>query len=136
MSRILKKPIKKMNPNSLLNFIPYFGPLFGIVPSVIFSLLSYHTFPSTFFHLLGVGLTFGVVQIIEGTFLTPMIIGEKLKINPVIIILSVLIFGKLMGLLGILLAIPAISVIKVLYDRFISYYKSTAFYKGEYDNSK
>jgi len=120
----------------ILNFIPYFGPLFGIVPSVLFSLLSYHTFPGTLYHLLGVGLTFGVVQIIEGTFLTPMIIGEELKINPVIIILSVLIFGKLMGLLGILLAIPAISVIKVLYDRLIGYYKNTAFYKGEYDNSK
>lgn len=114
----------------LLNFVPYFGPLFGIIPSVILSLLAYHTFPGAIYHLLGVGLTFGIVQLIEGTFLTPFIIGEELKLNPIIIILSVLIFGKLMGFLGILLAIPTVSILKVILNRTVEYYKGTELYRG------
>lgn len=117
--------------SGLLNFIPYFGPLTGIIPSVIFSLLAYHTMPSAIYHLLGIALTFGVVQIMEGTILTPIIVGEKLKLNPITIILSVLIFGKLMGVLGILIAIPAISVLKVIFDRVMIYYKNTDFYRGK-----
>jgi len=120
--------------SGLLNFIPYFGPLTGIVPAVIFSLLAYHSMPSAIYPLLGIALTFGVVQIIEGTILTPMIVGEELKLNPVIIILSVLIFGKLMGILGVLIAIPTVSVIKVVFDRALIYYKNTDFYRRKTEN--
>jgi predicted PurR-regulated permease PerM len=117
--------------SGLLNFIPYFGPLTGIIPAVTFSLLAYHTMPEAIYHLIGIGLTFGIVQIIEGTVLTPMIVGEELKLNPITIILSVLIFGKLMGVLGILIALPTISVLKVIFDRTLIYYKQTDFYSGK-----
>lgn len=120
--------------SGLLNFIPYFGPLTGIIPAVIFSLLAYHTMPSAIYHLLGVALTFGIVQIIEGTILTPMIVGEELKLNPITIIISVLIFGKLMGVLGILIAIPTVSVLKVIFDRSMIYYKNTDFYRERTEN--
>lgn len=117
--------------SGLLNFIPYFGPLTGIIPAAIFSLLSYHTMPTAIYHLAGVAGTFGLVQLIEGTVLTPFIVGEELKLNPVIIILSVLIFGKLMGILGILIAIPTVSVLKVIFNRVTIYYKNTDFYRGK-----
>jgi len=119
----------------LLNFVPYFGPLTGIIPAVIFSLLSYHTMPSALYHLLGIALTFGIVQILEGTILTPMIVGEELKLNPITIILSVLIFGKLMRIPGVLIAIPAISVLKVIFNRALIYYKRTDFYRKKLKNN-
>ena len=69
-------------------------------------------------------------QFVEGNFVTPKLVGEKIKLHPVWVILSLLAGGSLFGFTGILLAIPAAAVIGV-FGRFgISHYKNTLAFRA------
>ena len=59
---------------------------------------------------------FVAVQIIEGYFLTPRILGGRMRLHPMAVFLGMLIGGKLFGFLGIILAVPAIAVAESLPD--------------------
>ena len=77
-------------------------------------------------------ITFGIGQILEGTVITPRIMGKGLGLSPVMVILSILICSQLLGFLGLLLAVPIAATVKVFVDEFLSRYKSSRYYKGEY----
>jgi predicted PurR-regulated permease PerM len=81
-------------------------------------------------HLLLVGLVFGIGQSLEGTVITPKIVGDKLGLHPVVIILAILICSQILGFLGLLLAVPIASIVKVLIDEGIVKYKDTKLFKG------
>ncbi len=108
------------------NIIPYIGIALGLIPALI---LAFIQFQDTT-HLLLVGLVFGIGQFLEGTVITPKIVGTKLGLNPVAIILAILICGQVLGFLGLLLAVPIASVVKVLIDEGIIKYRDTKFFKG------
>ncbi|MCP5007810.1 MAG: AI-2E family transporter [Planctomycetes bacterium] len=108
------------------NIIPYIGICFGLVPALI---LTYIQYPDMS-HLLLVGIVFGVGQFLEGTLITPKIVGTKLGLNPVAIILAILVCSQLLGFLGLLLAVPILSVCKVLIDEGIVKYKGSKFFRG------
>lgn len=107
------------------NIIPYIGICFGLVPALILSYIQYQDISN----LLLVGLVFGVGQFFEGTLITPKIVGKKLGLNPVAIILAILVCSQLLGFLGLLLAVPILSVFKVLIDESIAKYKGTKFFR-------
>lgn len=111
----------------ILNIIPYFGVLLGFVLSTLIVLLDW----SGWGPVVGVGLVFLVIQIVEGYVITPKIMGEKVGLSPVAVIIVLLLGGELFGLLGVLLAIPAAGVIRVLAPEIIERYKSSPFYTGE-----
>lgn len=92
------------------NMIPYFGFLCGIVLSSIMALVTFGDLT----HLFWVWAAFGLVQFLEGTFITPRIIGGKVGLSPLVVIISIFAGGKLFGILGVLLAIPGAAVLKVL----------------------
>lgn len=92
------------------NLIPYLGFLVGIVLSSIMALVTFHDFS----HLGMVWGVYAVVQFLEGTFITPRIVGSKVGLSPLTVILSIVAFGKLLGLLGVFLAIPIAAIIRVL----------------------
>ncbi|HJO55041.1 MAG TPA: AI-2E family transporter, partial [Candidatus Scalindua sp.] len=81
-------------------------------------------------HILLVGLVFGIGQFLEGTVMTPKIVGDKLGLHPVAIILAILICGQMLGFLGLLLAVPIASIVKVLIDEGIAKYKDSKLFKG------
>ncbi len=108
------------------NIIPYIGICFGLVPALILSYIQFQEIS----HLLLIGLVFGVGQFFEGTLITPKIVGTKLGLNPVAIILAILVCSQLLGFLGLLLAVPILSVCKVLIDEGVLKYKSTPFFRG------
>ena len=108
------------------NIIPYIGIALGLIPALI---LAFIQFQDTT-HLLLVGLVFGIGQFFEGTVITPKIVGTKLGLNPVAIILAILICSQILGFLGLLLAVPIASVVKVLIDEGIIKYRDTKFFKG------
>jgi predicted PurR-regulated permease PerM len=62
--------------------------------------------------------------------ITPKIVGTKLGLNPVAIIIAILICSQLLGFLGLLLAVPIASVVKVLIEEGILKYRNTRFFKG------
>ncbi len=107
------------------NMIPYVGIGFGLIPAIILAFIQYQDIT----HILLVGLVFGIGQFLEGTLITPKIVGTKLGLNPVAIILSILICGQILGFLGLLLAVPIASVVKVLIDEGIVKYKDTKLFK-------
>lgn len=108
------------------NIIPYIGICFGLVPALILCYIQFQDIT----HLLLVGTVFGIGQFFEGTLITPKIVGTKLGLNPVAIILAILVCSQLLGFLGLLLAVPILSVCKVLIDEGIVKYKGTDFFRG------
>lgn len=106
--------------------IPYLGTLFGIVFSMTMALLKFH---DILHPLLCLGW-FAAVQAIEGVIITPKIVGDKVGLHPVMIIVALLIGGQLFGILGMLLAVPATAVLKVFFSSYISWYRSSIYFKG------
>ncbi len=108
------------------NLIPYVGTGTGIVLASLLALFQFHDFR----HVLYVLITFGIGQILEGTVITPRIMGKGLGLSPVMVILSILICSQLLGFLGLLLAVPIASTAKVFIDEFLLKYKSSRYYKS------
>ena len=108
------------------NIIPYIGICFGLIPALILSFIQFQDIT----HLLLVGTVFGIGQFFEATLITPKIVGTKLGLNPVAIILAILVCSQMLGFLGLLLAVPILSVFKVLIDEGIVKYKDTNFFRG------
>ncbi len=107
------------------SIIPYFGFLVGIILSLIVSFIKYHTI----YGLIKVLIVFSIVQLLESFVITPKIVGDKVGLHPVVIILSLLIFGKIFGFIGLIIAVPLASFLKVIYNEAMIYYKNSAYYK-------
>lgn len=103
----------------LVSFVPYLGFLFGIGLAGLTVALE----PEPLWHLAGVVATFTIAQIIEGTVLTPKLVGDRIGLHPVIVIFAIVAGGQLFGFFGILLALPAAAVLSVLirfaYHRYL-----------------
>ncbi|KKO19016.1 MAG: AI-2E family transporter [Candidatus Brocadia sp.] len=108
------------------NLIPFVGTGTGILLASVLALFHFHDFA----HIVYVLITFGVGQMLEATVITPRIMGKGLGLSPVMVILSILICSQLFGFLGLLLAVPIASTVKVFVDAIISKYKSSEYYKG------
>ena len=94
----------------LVSFVPYLGFVFGIALAGLTVALE----PDPWLRLLGVIATFSIAQVIEGSFLTPKLVGDRIGLHPVLVIFSVAAGGQLFGFFGILLALPAAAVLSVL----------------------
>lgn len=98
---------------AVFNYIPYIGAAAGI--SVI-AIVSFLTFPSPT-HALIAPATYLVISIIEGQFISPIILGKRLTLNPVVVFVSLIFWGWLWGVLGAFLAIPLVSSFKIFCDQ-------------------
>lgn len=102
---------------TLLTVVPFLGPFLGTIPAIISGLLI------SPFTALKVLIVFGIVQQLEGHLVTPQVMGKRLDIHPLTVILLLLVAGSLYGFIGILIAIPTYSVVKVIVKNFIKFYK-------------
>ncbi len=96
----------------VLNFIPYLG---AITTICIVAMVSLATFP-TVSHAILPPLCYLALATMEGNFVTPYIMGQRMLLNPVVIFLGVTFWGWLWGILGILLAVPLLVSLKILCD--------------------
>lgn len=94
----------------LVSFVPYLGFIFGIGLAGLTVALE----PEPWLRLLGVVATFSIAQMIEGSFLTPKLVGDRIGLHPVLVIFSIAAGGQLFGFFGVLLALPAAAVLSVL----------------------
>lgn len=103
----------------LVSFVPYLGFVFGIGLAGLTVVLE----PNPLLHLAGVIATFTIAQVIEGSLLTPKLVGDRIGLHPVLVIFAVAAGGQLFGFFGILLALPAAAVLSVLirfaYHRYL-----------------
>jgi len=101
--------------NGIFNIIPYFGPIFGVIPIILIGLLSS---PKIAFYT---ALWLFALQQIEGSILSPKIIGESISMHPLTVIILLMIGGKVGGILGMILAVPLGVVAKVIFED-LNYY--------------
>ncbi len=96
---------------SLLNVIPYVGPIIGFSSVAIFSLIV--AGPTV--ALLAI-VMFLVAQFIDNNFLTPIIAGGQIEINPLASIISIVFWGMLWGIIGMVIALPILGLFKIICD--------------------
>jgi len=96
--------------SGLVSFVPYLGFVFGIALASLTVALD----PEPLWQLIGVVATFTIAQVLEGSLLTPKLVGDRIGLHPVLIIFAVAAGGQLFGFFGILLALPAAAVLSVL----------------------
>jgi predicted PurR-regulated permease PerM len=94
----------------LVSFVPYLGLVFGIALASLTVALE----PDPLWLLVGVFATFTIAQMIEGSVLTPKLVGDRIGLHPVLVIFAVAAGGQLFGFFGILLALPAAAVLSVI----------------------
>ena len=111
----------------LLSFVPYLGFMVGFGAAIIAALVQYGDWT----HLLLVGGVFLIGQLLEGYVLVPKLVGDKIGLHPVAVIFAVLAGGYLFGFLGVLLALPAASVILVVLRYAFERYRLSELYTEE-----
>jgi len=116
----------------VLSFIPYVGSASALGLAVLSCLAHWNGW----WQLIGVVIAHTVVQVFEGFFLTPRIVGETVGLAAVWVLIALLVGGELFGFMGVLLALPAAAVFKIFVLRALAWYRQTAFFKeGELDAS-
>lgn len=103
----------------LLNMVPYLQ-LIALVPTVLLSLLKAADTGSNFWWILATALlVFCIVQVIQDGIIVPKVMGKITGLNPAIILLSLSIWGALMGIVGMIIALPCTTIILSYYKRYI-----------------
>ena len=103
-----------------LNMIPYLGSFIAMVPVVIMGLVQGPTM------LIKVLIIFVIEQTIEGRFVSPLVLGNKLSIHPITIMFILLTAGSLYGVWGVLLGIPIYASVKVIVKEIFDWYRSVS----------
>lgn len=111
----------------MLIFVPYLGFATGLTLSVLVALLQFQGLAP----LVGVGVVFGLGQLLESFFLTPTLVGERIGLHPLAVIFALLAFGQLFGFVGILIALPASAALLVGLRHLRGLYLDSAFYRGQ-----
>lgn len=114
----------------LANLIPMVGPFVGMVPAILIALMNnlgidaalnhqiFGVIPSPYYSL-DIVLMFIIVQQIDNNFITPILVGESVGLHPMAVMIVLMIGGILLGPLGMLFAIPAAGVLKVIISEII-----------------
>ena len=97
---------------ALLNIIPYVGPFFGAMLPMIYSFLT----KDSLFYPAGVLVSYQIIQMIEGNFLTPKIVGGNVNLNAFITFLGLIIGGTIWGVAGMILIIPMMAILREIFD--------------------
>jgi predicted PurR-regulated permease PerM len=96
--------------SGMLTIIPYVGIIIGALFPVVMALIT----KDSLWYAAGVVIVFSIVQFLEGNFITPRITGSKVSINALAAIIALVIGGKILGIAGMILAVPAIGLLKII----------------------
>jgi predicted PurR-regulated permease PerM len=110
----------------LLSFIPYVGSITGFVSSVGVALVQY----DNYYMVAVVAGIFFLGQFVEGNFLTPKLVGDRIGLHPVWVIFALLAGGALFGFVGVLLAVPAAAALAVFISLALRQYLESRYYRG------
>ena len=106
----------------LANLVPYMSIVVGLIPTLVFFLLS--EAPSLG-GILGILLLYVGGQMLEGLYLSPRIMGRETGLHPIVVMIAILVGGTLFGLLGILVAVPVTAVLQVVLHRWHATWRAT-----------
>ncbi len=108
----------------IISFIPYIGSISGFLISIILASAQFGTVTK----IIEVVAIFLIGQFIEGNFLTPKLVGDKVGLHPVWVMFALLAGGVLLGFLGLMIAVPVAAIIGVIIRYAISNYKKSNLY--------
>lgn len=97
----------------LLNFAPYVGPMIGVI---LMLLMGFVEMDGLWPSLLPAALYLGL-HTIEGQIITPIVLGQRMAISPLVLILALMVFGWGWGIIGLLLAVPLVVCIKIVLSK-------------------
>ncbi|MEP6633753.1 MAG: AI-2E family transporter [Luteimonas sp.] len=95
---------------AVLNFAPYVGPLIGVMLMVLMGFVFYDDVLQS---LTPAAIYLGL-HTLEGQFITPIVLGRRMRLSPLILILALMVFGWLWGIIGLLLAVPLLVCVKLV----------------------
>ena len=98
---------------ALLNFAPYVGPLIGVLVMLV---MGFVTFDEPWLSLTPAAIYLGL-HTIEGQIITPITLGKRMALSPLMLILALMLFGWLWGIIGLLLAVPLLVCVKIVLAR-------------------
>ncbi|MCH7992378.1 MAG: AI-2E family transporter [Gemmatimonadetes bacterium] len=107
------------------SLIPYLGLVISLVPAILIALVN----GSVGVSLLKVVVVYGLAQVLDGTVITPRIVGGSVGIHPVWIVLALSLGGFFFGFVGLLVGVPAAAVTKLLIVRGLERYEASDFYR-------
>jgi predicted PurR-regulated permease PerM len=99
----------------ITDIIPYVGAIAGAIPAVIIAL--YTNGPIS---MLIVGIGFALMYQIEGHFIAPTVVGQRVGLTPLVVIIAILTGAELGGVLGMFVAVPIAGIIRVIVKRFVN----------------
>lgn len=108
----------------IISFIPYVGSISGFLISIILASAQFGSVTK----IIEVVAVFLIGQFIEGNFLTPKLVGDKIGLHPVWVMFALLAGGVLLGFLGLMIAVPVAAIIGVIIRYAISNYKKSSLY--------
>jgi len=98
---------------ALLNFAPYVGPLIGMLVMLLMGFVSYDGVWQSLLPAAG----YLVLHTLEGQLVTPIVLGARMALSPLVLILALMVFGWLWGIIGLLLAVPLLVCMKLVFKR-------------------
>lgn len=112
----------------LLSFVPYLGFALAFIMAIVLALVQF----ASLTEVVPVLVVFGIGQVVESFILTPILVGDRIGLHPVIVILALMAGGQLFGFAGVLLALPISAAIAVgLRYTKQSYLRSEAYLRGQ-----
>jgi predicted PurR-regulated permease PerM len=110
----------------LAMFIPYVGFGIGLVMALLAGVLQF----ASWYGVVAVAVVFGIGQVGESLFLTPRLVGERIGMNPLMVIFALLAFAHLFGFVGVLIALPLSALLVVAVRRLRGVYLESQLYTG------
>ncbi len=101
------------------NLIPFVGPVMGLIPAVAVYLMTDQSVPIQFIHVVFIMITFGCVQLLDNILVSPIIMSESVGLHPLAIILAVILGGAIAGPVGMLFAVPILTIVIVIFKELI-----------------
>lgn len=97
---------------AVLNIIPYVGPFLGVLLPIVYSFLTM----DSLFYPAAILVIYQVIQLVEGNFLTPKIVGGNVNLNAFITFLGLLVGGSIWGVAGMILVIPTMAILREIFE--------------------
>lgn len=113
----------------LVSFIPYLGSALALVLALLVVALD----SQDWVQAAAVVAIYSVIQTVEGFYITPKVVGDKVGLSAIWVLLALMVGGELFGFLGVLLALPVAAVLKVFVGRAIAAYRGSRWYQVEGD---
>jgi predicted PurR-regulated permease PerM len=108
-------------------FIPYLGFGLGLILALLAGVLQF----TSLYGVVAVAVVYGIGQVVESLYLTPRLVGERIGMNPLMVIFALLAFGQLFGFVGVLVALPVSAVLVVAVRRLRALYLHSPLYRGD-----